>query len=138
MADAWTLFKDAKDEDIPLFRAALLIAHDEYPDLDPAYFEDKLEGWRRALEGPVRRASSTIGAVQALNRYLFDEPVSPATTRTSTIRATATSTRSSSGAWAFRSRWAWCTSSWRAGWGWAWKASPSPGISSCGCRCRAA
>lgn len=73
MVDSWTLFKDAKDEDIPLFRTALLIAHDEYPDLDPAYFEEQLEGWRRALEGPVRRAGSTIGAVQALNRYLFDE-----------------------------------------------------------------
>lgn len=73
MADAWTQFSDAEDEDIPLFRAALMIAHDEYPDLDAAYFEDQVETWRTALEGPVRRAGSTIAAVQALNRYLFEE-----------------------------------------------------------------
>ena len=36
MDNPWLGLSSAKDEDIPLFSTALLIAKDEYPDLDGA------------------------------------------------------------------------------------------------------
>jgi regulator of sirC expression with transglutaminase-like and TPR domain len=69
----WTLLSEAKDDEIPLFRAALLIARDEYPELDTAYYEDLCQGWTRAIAPSVERAETPIGALQALNRYLFEE-----------------------------------------------------------------
>ena len=50
----WTLLSEAKDEEIPLFRASLLIARDEYPELDTAYYDDLCEGWSRAIAPSVR------------------------------------------------------------------------------------
>lgn len=73
MMTDWTLFRNARDEDIPLFGAALLIARDEYPDLDPRDYEEQCETWRRAIAAKVEKAESPIAALQALNRYLFEE-----------------------------------------------------------------
>jgi regulator of sirC expression with transglutaminase-like and TPR domain len=69
----WTLFGQARDEEIPLFDAALLIARDEYPDLDALHYDALLEAWRRAIAPKVDRADSPVAALQALNRYLYEE-----------------------------------------------------------------
>lgn len=69
----WKLFGEARDEEIPLFRAALLIARDEYPELDLGYYEELCESWRQTIAPQVERAESPIGALQALNRFLFEE-----------------------------------------------------------------
>lgn len=69
----WKLFGEARDEEIPLFRAALLIARDEYPELDLGYYEELCESWRQTIAPQIERAESPIGALQALNRFLFEE-----------------------------------------------------------------
>lgn len=73
MRTDWAIFQEARDEEIPLFRAALLIARDEYPDLDADYYEDLCENWRRSIAPKIERADSPIIALQALNRYLYEE-----------------------------------------------------------------
>ncbi len=73
MKTDWTLFDNTRDEEIPLFKSALLIALDEYPDLDTQYYEDVCDNWRASIAPQVERATSPIVALQALNRFLFDE-----------------------------------------------------------------
>jgi regulator of sirC expression with transglutaminase-like and TPR domain len=73
MKTDWTLFGNTRDEEIPLFKSALLIALDEYPDLDTQYYEDVCDNWRASIAPQVERATSPIVALQALNRFLFDE-----------------------------------------------------------------
>ena len=43
------LVRSAKDEEIPLFASALLIARDEYPELDDADYEARLAEFTRSL-----------------------------------------------------------------------------------------
>lgn len=69
----WTLFEKVKDEEIPLFHAALLIARDEYPDLDLEHYDALIDDWRSRVAPKVERAPSTIAALQALNRFLYEE-----------------------------------------------------------------
>ncbi len=69
----WHLLGASQDEEISLLRAALLIARDEYPDLDPNYYDQLCEGWRRAIAPSIARAKSPIVALQALNRFLYEE-----------------------------------------------------------------
>lgn len=73
MKTDWTLFGNTRDDEIPLFQSALLIARDEYPDLDTQYYEDVCENWRASIAPQVERATSPISALQALNRFLFEE-----------------------------------------------------------------
>jgi regulator of sirC expression with transglutaminase-like and TPR domain len=73
MGTDWTLFGNVRDEEIPLFQAALLIASDEYPDLDAQYYEDLCASWSAALAPEVERAGTPVAALQALNRFLFEE-----------------------------------------------------------------
>lgn len=73
MKTDWTLFGNVRDEEIPLFQSALLIARDEYPDLDTQYYDDLCESWRGSIAPQVERATSPIAALQALNRFLFEE-----------------------------------------------------------------
>lgn len=73
MRTDWALFQEARDEEIPLFRAAMLIARDEYPDLDTDYYEDLCQRWSQAIAPRVKGADSPIVALQILNKYLFEE-----------------------------------------------------------------
>lgn len=73
MKTDWALFGNIRDEEIPLFQSALLIARDEYPDLDTQYYDDLCESWRGSIAPQVERATSPIAALQALNRFLFEE-----------------------------------------------------------------
>ncbi len=69
----WSLFQQVKDEEIPLFHAALLIARDEYPDLDVRHYDALVDDWRARIAPRVDRSQSPIGALQALNRFLYEE-----------------------------------------------------------------
>lgn len=70
--EAWEFLRTAPDEEIPLVWASLVIARDEYPDLDfPAYE-------RRAAEYGERARSlipneDPLQAMRWLNSYMFDE-----------------------------------------------------------------
>jgi regulator of sirC expression with transglutaminase-like and TPR domain len=69
----WTMLARLADEQVPLLRSALLIAHDEYPDLDLAACEAQLDSHADALREEVAQIDSDPLKMQAINHYLFDE-----------------------------------------------------------------
>lgn len=73
MDKLWQDLARRKDEDIKLLDAALLIAGDEYPDLEPAYYTALCEQWRKQVSPQIERAGSQVEALQALNRFLYEE-----------------------------------------------------------------
>lgn len=73
MDKLWQDLARRKDEDIKLLDAALLIAGDEYPDLEPAYYTDLCEQWHKQVSPQIERAGSQVEALQALNRFLYEE-----------------------------------------------------------------
>ncbi|MCK9490314.1 MAG: tetratricopeptide repeat protein [Xanthomonadales bacterium] len=73
MNSHWQDLARRKDEDINLLDAALLIARDEYPDLDPASYTALCEQWRRQVAPQIERAGNQVDALQALNRFLYEE-----------------------------------------------------------------
>ena len=60
------------DPEIPLARAALLIAAAEQPGLDVDGYLDRLNGLADAAE-PVRRASDALSRLHRLREFLFEE-----------------------------------------------------------------
>ncbi len=72
MQNPWHVLRNANDPDIPLFSYALLIAKDEYPDLDDRAYEARLKRYVRAL---ARRGDAADVAAQLhhINRFLFEE-----------------------------------------------------------------
>jgi regulator of sirC expression with transglutaminase-like and TPR domain len=61
------------DEQVPLLRSALLIAHDEYPDLDIEACEAQVESHVDSLREEVAQIASAPLKMQAINHRLFDE-----------------------------------------------------------------
>lgn len=61
------------DEEIPLLRATLLIARDEYPDLDIEAYESICAGFEHELRPRVETLDDPQPRLSAINRYLFDE-----------------------------------------------------------------
>jgi regulator of sirC expression with transglutaminase-like and TPR domain len=55
---------------IPLARGALLIAKEEYPDLDVEHYLDHLAALGRAAESAVRDGGDTVERVQLLSEFL--------------------------------------------------------------------
>lgn len=71
-AQAWDFLSKAPDEDIPLVWAALVIARDEYPDLDLSEYEQvAVDYGRRARQ--LIADDDPLKAVRGLNDYVFDE-----------------------------------------------------------------
>jgi regulator of sirC expression with transglutaminase-like and TPR domain len=70
---AWDFLREAKDEDIPLLWAALVIARDEYPDLDMAACEEKLAEFSARMQLGQLPDTDPVKAVRALNDLMFDE-----------------------------------------------------------------
>lgn len=73
VARGWDHLKTARDEDIPLLWASLLIAHDEYPDLDFRSISAPLEAWCDSLRARLQAQDDPLQALQTLNRFVFDE-----------------------------------------------------------------
>lgn len=69
----WRYLKSARDEDIPLLWASLLIARDEYSDLDVAAVNDSIDAWCDRLRARLSDLAHPVQAVHALNRFVFDE-----------------------------------------------------------------
>jgi len=61
----------AAREPIPLARGALLIAKDEYPELDLERYLDELAALAREAEPAMRAAESTVEKIQSLSDFLF-------------------------------------------------------------------
>lgn len=62
----------AAKEPVPLARGALLIAKEEYPDLDIEQHIDKLATLAREAEPIVRAGEDTVERVQLLSHFLFE------------------------------------------------------------------
>ncbi|HRQ65335.1 MAG TPA: tetratricopeptide repeat protein [Xanthomonadaceae bacterium] len=73
MNDAWTLLQATRDEDIPLLEATLLIARDEYPDLEIDACQADIAQLSNAFRSSVAKAAGEIARMQALNVFLFEE-----------------------------------------------------------------
>jgi regulator of sirC expression with transglutaminase-like and TPR domain len=73
MENPWLALGSAKDEDIPLFSTALLIAKDEYPDLDRVDYETRLHDYTRRLDKLLQDTASAPAQLRCLNQFLFDE-----------------------------------------------------------------
>ena len=73
MQNPWAVLRNANDADIPLFATALLIAKDEYPELDSAAYESRIQAYSRSLDKFVRGAESEAAQLRSINNFLFDE-----------------------------------------------------------------
>ena len=73
MNDAWLHLRSAKDEEIPLFASALLIAKDEYPDLADGDYETQLSKYALRLREVVDRNDAPAAQLRSLNSFLFEE-----------------------------------------------------------------
>lgn len=73
MENPWLALTSAKDQDIPLFSTALLIAQDEYPLLDRADYEHRLHDYTHRLDALLRTSNTTSAQLRCLNQFVFDE-----------------------------------------------------------------
>ena len=71
--NSWATLRGAKDEDIPLFSSALLIAQDEYPTLAPAEYESQLQDYGERLRKVLDPTDTAASQLRTLNGFLFDE-----------------------------------------------------------------
>ena len=69
----WNQLATLDDARLPLLATALLIARDEYPDLDPDLYDTLLHSHAEALRDEVDAIDSWPLKMQAINRHLFDE-----------------------------------------------------------------
>lgn len=69
----WDTLAALDDNALPLLDVALLIARDEYPDLDPRRYALRVQGHAAHLRGVVERESHPALKMRAINRYLFEE-----------------------------------------------------------------
>lgn len=69
----WSAFAALADEDVPLLSGALLIALDEYPDLDAAACDAQLDAIADSLREQVAAIDAAPMKMQAINRRLFEE-----------------------------------------------------------------
>ena len=71
--DSWDAISSLVDEDIPLLRATLMIARDEYPDLDIRAYESQCDKYEDELRPRIEAIDDAQPRLSAINRYLFDE-----------------------------------------------------------------
>ena len=70
-AEAWRWLATAPDEEIPLSWAALVLARDEYPDLDLPAYAAAMADLARPVVGSAD--ADPLDTVRAINRVLYDE-----------------------------------------------------------------
>ncbi len=73
LENPWLHLRGAKDEDIPLFSSALLIAKDEYPALPAADYEAQLQEYGQRLRKVLDPTETPAEQLRCLNRFLFED-----------------------------------------------------------------
>lgn len=71
--DSWEALSALGDDEIPLLRAALLVARDEYPDLDISAYEALCDRYEQELTPRIEALEGAQPRLAAINRYLFDD-----------------------------------------------------------------
>ena len=69
----WRSLATLADRDVPLLECALLIACDEYPDLDPVACAATVDGYVESLRADVAAIEAPAQKMLAINRRLFVE-----------------------------------------------------------------
>lgn len=69
----WNALAACGDDELPLLDTALLIARDEYPELEPARYASALQGWADDLAPRIGSEAELPVTLTTINRYLFDE-----------------------------------------------------------------
>ena len=69
----WNTLATLGDDELPLLGTALLIARDEYPDLDPAGYSAQVDTYAEALRPQLEGDVDLPARLTAINRYLFEE-----------------------------------------------------------------
>ncbi len=70
---AWDALARMDDDAVPLLETALLIARDEYPELQPAHYDALVQGYADTLRAQVQVQETAPAKMALINRYLFDE-----------------------------------------------------------------
>lgn len=69
----WNTLAELGDDELPLLGTALLIARDEYPDLDASLYAAQVDRYADALRPEVTDGEDLAARLTAINRYLFEE-----------------------------------------------------------------
>jgi regulator of sirC expression with transglutaminase-like and TPR domain len=69
----WNALAALGDDELPLLDTALLIARDEYPDLDHREYSAEIDGYVNALRPQLDRDIDLPARLTAINRYLFED-----------------------------------------------------------------
>jgi regulator of sirC expression with transglutaminase-like and TPR domain len=69
----WNALASLGDDELPLLDTALLIARDEYPDLDHREYSAELDSYVNALRPQLDRDIDLPARLTAINRYLFED-----------------------------------------------------------------
>jgi regulator of sirC expression with transglutaminase-like and TPR domain len=69
----WNSLANLDDDTLPLLATALLIARDEYPQLDADLYDTMLQGHAEHLGGEIEAIGPWPLTMQAINRHLFEE-----------------------------------------------------------------
>lgn len=69
----WDALAALSDEALPLLGTALLIAHDQYPELQAAHYDELLQHHADSLRETVDAISSAPLQLDAINRRLFED-----------------------------------------------------------------
>ena len=69
----WNALASADDAGMPLFGTALLVARDEYPQLDPGLYDRLVQDHAEALRAEIASIDETPLKMHAINRHLFEE-----------------------------------------------------------------
>lgn len=69
----WNTLAKLGDDEVPLLETALLIARDEYPDLDPSGVTGQVETYAETLRPQLEGDADLPSRLTAINRYLFEE-----------------------------------------------------------------
>jgi regulator of sirC expression with transglutaminase-like and TPR domain len=69
----WNSLATLGDDELPLLGTALLIARDEYPDLDAASYSAQVDTYAKALRPQLERDIDLPARLTAINKYLFEE-----------------------------------------------------------------
>jgi regulator of sirC expression with transglutaminase-like and TPR domain len=69
----WNTLATYGDDELPLLDTALLIARDEYPELDPNHYIEQIRRFANDLQPHISDAHDLPSQLTAINKYLFEE-----------------------------------------------------------------